>query len=148
MFAPIKLTQRFTVSGDSMLPLLEPGDEVWVRPQAKSEPGALMVYARFNGREPSLVVHRLLGRFLTRGDSSLHKDPPQEAGDFLGQVVAFKRGNAVVDLDSFRGKILNHFCRLYARIVLCRWSGLKNGVLRAVALAPARLVYSLLYPRF
>lgn len=148
MFAPIKLTQRFTVSGDSMLPLLEPGDEVWVRAQAQAEPGALMVYARFNGREPSLVVHRLLGQSLTRGDSSPHNDPPQEAGDFLGQVVAFKRGGAVVDLDSPRGKILNHFCRLYARLILRWWRELKAERFRAAALAPARLVFSLLYSRF
>lgn len=157
MLAPLKLTQRFTVSGDSMLPLLEPGDEVWVRAgAAEASPGDLLVFARFKGRDPSLVVHRLSADGLTRGDACLAADPPREKRDCLGRVVALRRRGKLLSLDSPAGAAWDGFCRLYAAVFLRFWRegpldwlerrgfGGAARLLRGAALAPARGLGALL----
>lgn len=153
----LRLTKSFAVAGDSMLPLLEPGDRVWVRP-APLRAGDLAVFVRFTGSAPALVVHRLVHDGLTRGDACLRPDPPQQAGDFLGRVVAFARGDGrVIASASAAGAVGGAFALLYARGFFCWWrEGVMDALerrgqmrlsaaLRAGALLPARLFLRLLF---
>ncbi|MBI5211585.1 MAG: S24/S26 family peptidase [Elusimicrobia bacterium] len=145
----IPLTRRFAFQGDSMLPLLESGDEVWVRavPLEDAEPGDLLVWARFQGAQPALVVHRLLGVgrsaggelvARTRGDARLHDDEPFGAGEFLGKVVALRRGGSFVDLQSCAGRLYDGACRFCAGVFLRGGTG--GSRLRRAVLAPSRLL--------
>lgn len=116
MLPRLSPTRVFTSAGGSMLPLLEPGDEVWVRGR-EARPGDVVVYARFGGRAPSLVVHRLTASGATRGDASDADDPPQRPEDFVGRVVAVRRGETVLHLDSRRGRAWSRFCRAYGGLL-------------------------------
>ncbi|MBI3298062.1 MAG: hypothetical protein HYZ75_07860 [Elusimicrobia bacterium] len=152
----IPVTRRFTLRGDCMLPLLEPGDEVWVR-GGDPVAGRLIAYARFNGRLPEIAVHRRLAGGRMRADARLACDPVDEAAAFVGRVVALSRGGRVAALESRRGRALDAFSRLYARTFLAAWrEGVLNpldGVLgdvprrllRWAALQPPRLLFRVLF---
>ena len=152
----IPVTRRFTLRGDCMLPLLEPGDDVWVR-RGPPVPGRLLAYARFNGLVPEVVVHRLLADGTTRADARLAKDPDDEAAAFLGRVVALRRGGRLAALETPRGRAWDAFSCAYARLFLCWWregvleplGGVLGGALRrplrAAALLPPRVVFRLLF---
>lgn len=155
MLPVITVTRRFSFSGDSMLPLLQDGDQIWVRsiPWEQAASGDLMVFARFSSGRPSLVVHRLLAKdrtaVRTRGDACRQPDAPAQPGDFLGKVVGFERGALRLALESAPGRRWNWFCRIYGRLFLGWWreaagplGGPGRGLLRA-ALLPARLAAGL-----
>lgn len=156
----IPVTRRFTLRGDCMLPLLEPGDVVWVRRDAAPSPrGPLVAYARFNGPLPEIAVHRLLADGRTRADARLRPDPPDESAAPVGRVVAVSRGGRTVRVDSARGRAWDAFCRLYARAVMASfrervlnpleesgYAGTRSA-LRGAALAAPRAVFRLLFGR-
>lgn len=154
----IPVTRRFTLRGDCMLPLLEPGDEVWVRPgPLEGARGRLVAYARFTGPAPELAVHRLLEDGRTRADARLAADPAGEAAAFMGRVVALRRGGRLAALETPRGRAWDAFSRGYSRLFMAWWrEGVLNrldGVLgdgprqalRAAALAVPRLVFKALF---
>lgn len=156
----IPVTRRFTLRGDCMLPLLEPGDEVWVRRGSSSEPqGPLVAYARFSGLVPEIAVHRLLRDGRMRADSRLRADPEDEAAALVGRVVAVSRGGRTAAMDSARGRVWDSFCRLYARALMASvrervLNPLEDAgherirlALRGAALALPRAVFRLLYGR-
>lgn len=156
----IPVTRRFTLRGDCMLPLLEPGDEVWVRREPSPAPrGPLVAYARFSGLVPEIAVHRLLPDGRLRADSRLRADPADEAAAFVGRVVAVSRRGRTVRIDSARGRFWDAFCRAYARTLM---AALRERILnpledagregprlalRAAALAAPRAVFRLLFGR-
>lgn len=150
----IPVTRRFTLRGDCMLPLLEPGDEVWVRP---GDGGPLVAFARIRGRVPEIVVHRLLADGRTRADARLARDPAGAAEARVGRVVAVRRGGRVAALDGRRGRLWTGLAGLYARAFLSWWrEGVLNPLeeagdgplrraLRGAALAPPRFAFRLLF---
>lgn len=115
----IPVTRLFTLRGDCMLPLLEPGDEVWVRPGPVGglEAGRLVAFARLGGPVPEVVVHRLLDPAgpATRADARTRDDPAESRAAFIGPVAGFRRGRRVVLLASRRGRLYDAFARAWAR---------------------------------
>ena len=154
----IPVTRRFTLRGDCMLPLLEPGDEIWVRSGAP-EPGRLVAYARFTGRAPEIVVHRLLADGSTRADARRAGDPAGEAAAFMGRVVALRRNGRLAALETPRGRAWDAFSVVYARAFLSWWregvleplgevlGGALRRPLRAAALLPPHVLFRLLFDR-
>ena len=94
---------RLRVSGESMAPLLRPGDSVLV---ASCHPEELqigdLVLIR---REGDLVTHRLIGRtrqgWITKGDGSPWTDPPPAADHLLGKAVALESGGRRISFDTY-----------------------------------------------
>jgi hypothetical protein len=157
----IPVTRLFALRGDCMLPLLEPGDQVWVRPGPvdRVPAGGLVAFARLAGRVPELVVHRLLDPAgpLTRADS---REAPDAAGEFaapMGPVAAFRRGRRLVLLSSRRGRAYDAFALLWARAALAPLLDrvlypLRDGgharahrLLRGLLLAPPRALFAALF---
>jgi hypothetical protein len=97
-----ELQHWLPVVGDSMRPLLLPGDEVLVaHGPAAPQPGQI---AAFN-REGGVYVHRVLaGRWqgqallLLQGDANPRPDPPVKPEDLLGLAVVRRREGAQLDL--------------------------------------------------
>lgn len=82
---------RIQVRGDSMRPLLQSGDRVWV--EALREPlavGQLVLLAR-----GGWVIHRIVAvgntTVETRGDACLRSDQPWKPAEVIGRVVARER---------------------------------------------------------
>jgi signal peptidase I len=89
---------RLHVKGRSMLPTLQPGDEVIVEPAQPNElkPGDWVVIQTSN----QLLVHRFLtfnadGYLLTKGDAHRAPDPPWTSKDLIGRVTAYGRGEQI-----------------------------------------------------
>lgn len=90
---------RVPVRGTSMLPVLQDGDEVSVRPARFYWPGQVLVFADLQGQ---VWVHRLLGlkpssggwRLYLKGDNTPKMDPPIETARVIGRVVAVRRNGA------------------------------------------------------
>jgi signal peptidase I len=91
---------RLNVTGNSMAPLLRPGDAVWAEPAvpASLRRGDVVVVRCAGG----LVTHRLVavgdGEWYTKGDNARHLDPPVTADAILGRVVAIERGGDRIEL--------------------------------------------------
>ena len=157
----IPVTRLFALRGDCMLPLLEPGDEVWVRPGpvAGLQAGGLVAYARMSGRTPEIVVHRLLDAAgpVTRADSLERPDDAQDRAALVGPVTAFRRGRRLVVLDSGRGRLFDGFALFWARLALApllhrvlyplldKDQGGLHRALRGMLLAPPRAVFAALF---
>lgn len=152
----IPITRRFKLRGDCMLPLLEPGDEIWVRAGAPAE-NRLVAYARFPNRVPEIAVHRQLAGGRLRADARLACDPVDEAAAFVGRVVAVSRGGRVAPLESQPGRAWDVFSQLYARVFMAFWrervlnpldgalGDVPRRALRWAALQPPRLLFRLLF---
>jgi signal peptidase I len=80
---------RFRVEGDSMHPVIRSGDYVRVVPCAPSELRCGDVILAVTGR--GLTAHRIVRiserAIITRGDHSLHADPPVEPGNVVGRIA-------------------------------------------------------------
>lgn len=100
---------RIRVVGDSMLPLLQSGDELSVE-VAQNIPLRLgdlvLIY-----RQDHLVTHRLVGRstqrWITKGDNRLEADQPIDEWAVLGKVVVLKRTDRVMDFRRPRWELAN-----------------------------------------
>lgn len=157
----IPVTRLFALRGDCMLPLLEPGDEVWVRPgPVDAVPaGGLVAFARLTGPTPELVVHRLLDAHgpVTRADSLERLDPASDRSAWVGPVAAFRRGRRVVVLGTPRGRAYDAFALFWARLALAplldrvlyplQDRGLEGPrrLLRSALLAPPRALFAALF---
>lgn len=157
----IPVTRLFALRGDCMLPLLEPGDEVWVRPgPVDAVPaGGLVAYARMAGPTPELVVHRLLDASgpVTRADSVTQADAADDRAAWVGPVTAFRRGRRVVILNSPRARAYDAFALFWARLAVApllhrvlyalqdRGLDRSRRILRSVLLAPPRALFAALF---
>lgn len=91
---------RLTVAGQSMRPLLHPGDHLWIEPlpaQGARRGDLLAIW-----RTDDIVTHRLVavapGICYTRGDNCLSLDPPTPIRTVPGRVVIVERDRALLDM--------------------------------------------------
>lgn len=112
-----------TLHGHSMLPLLRPGDQLWVTPaQTTYRRGAVVVCRHAS----TLVIHRLIGRqrvgaewhWLTQGDHCLQPDPPLPAAQLAGKVIAVRRGDQICAIDTLSWRLGGWLIALASR-----WAG-------------------------
>ncbi|MBM3130348.1 MAG: hypothetical protein FJ009_17185 [Chloroflexi bacterium] len=104
-----KLT-RVPVQGDSMTPLLQPGDTLVVQCGApRVRFGDLVLRWAASNDAPEhrvLLAHRVvkLGRdddglwYVTKGDRCARFDPPARSSDLVGKVVAIETGKTAANL--------------------------------------------------
>lgn len=128
-------TIRLPVAGTSMLPLLRPGDAVWlvaVDP-ALLQPGDLVAVLQ----PDRLLTHRLIAvgphGWQTKGDNNRHADPSVAITAIQGRIVSLERGGALICLHDRSWLLVN---RLLGRIgwLEQRWQ-------RLIHPKSARLVY-------
>ena len=94
---------RFTVASSSMVPMLQPGDQVTVArfPGEAYTKGDLVVFHQSGDQ----VIHRLLeidqdGLCLAKGDNAFFCDPAFKLEDILGRVVSISHGQKEIDLNT------------------------------------------------
>jgi len=142
---------RLRVSGDSMAPLIEPGDVVLVRhvnPEDLRRGDLILVE-----QGGAFLTHRLVTagahRVRTKGDNASHADPPVLPQDVLGRVMGVEKGDVQsppkdgrrIELDEGRWPMVNRllgllgWCevKLFAagRIIKQRLVGAQSGRLTA-----------------
>ena len=90
------------VVGDSMYPVLQSDDSIWVAPVGPEglRRGDLIVLRQAGGLVTHRVVHREPGGWRTKGDNRLGLDPPFSEGEILGCVVAVERDGVRTDLQN------------------------------------------------
>lgn len=114
---------RFRVATHSMVPTLQPGDEVVVAAQAigRVPVGSLVVLRRKN----AWVVHRLIQRrraadgawlMTTKGDRSPFADPLWQGEDWVGVAQAVQRGPQSRDLTTFKIRCLGRWIAALSRL--------------------------------
>lgn len=102
------------VAGDSMVPLLQSGDAVWIAPigPAGLRRGDLVVFCRAD----SLVAHRLVAvdptGWRTKGDNRSHLDPPVADTALLGRVIAIQREGTQIELRGLRWTVVSRLLGL------------------------------------
>jgi signal peptidase I len=100
---------RLQVNGDSMAPLLQPGDSVLVAAVAPAliKRGDLVLFRRTN----EVVTHRVVAKsrtgWRTKGDNRRQLDPAVGLQEILGRVVAIERGAGKIDLQKGRWRATN-----------------------------------------
>ena len=105
------------VIGDSMAPLLRPGDLVTAQPV---QPDVLRLGDMIVVRHPSdLITHRLVAvdeqGWHTKGDNCHRADEPVTVQAIVGRVVAIKRGDVRLDVQSRRWAIANPWIGAWGR---------------------------------
>jgi signal peptidase I len=106
----------FEIDGGSMRPFLRAGDRVLVRSCSADTLacGDLVLLTEAD----TLCLHRVMAtgrrngrRWLrTKGDGCGRWDLPVEAGSVVGKGVMVQRGNRLLDLDAWTGRVLGVFC--------------------------------------
>lgn len=102
-----------TITGQSMLPLIHPGDKVLVQKgKVQATPGDIVVYIDNKG----FITHRLLTflnerageiEFLAKGDRIPYPDSPVGIESIIGIVIGIKRGQRSMRLDTPTWRQLN-----------------------------------------
>jgi signal peptidase I len=108
-------TFTFTLTGNSMHPLIRKGDRVHIQ---GCDPRDLSAGDIITYRNDALyVTHRVLWirrrgtdiRLIAKGDSEITVDPPLSPEHILGKVAAIGRANRVLHLEAPHWRLLNHF---------------------------------------
>lgn len=108
------------VAGESMLPLLQPGDQVLVSHNyADVRPGDIVVIWQA-GR---LLIHRIIRirddgthrTFFTKGDNALQFDSPVGAEEIIGKAIALKRRGRQISLLTNTWRVLGWLIATTAR---------------------------------
>jgi signal peptidase I len=106
---------QLTVTSNSMAPLIRAGDLIVIAAAgANLQPGDIITFENSSG----LLTHRFWGflsgndhdrpLLITRGDKPLWFDPPLEPANVVGRICARQRGKQMLNLETGRGKWLNH----------------------------------------
>jgi len=93
------------ITGRSMFPLIRNGDQVLVAHGCAGIRRGDVIVFRHDGK---LIAHRVVRiskneaghTFLTKGDNVLQFDPPLRANEIVGRVLAIKRGEQQMSLDT------------------------------------------------
>ncbi len=100
----------FPIVGGSMFPLLQEGDQVLVaHGAANARRGDIILFRQAE----TTIAHRLLHirksadaiLFIAKGDNVPHADPPVSASAVIGRVVAIRRANRLMSLETPRQRI-------------------------------------------
>ncbi|MEW6170007.1 MAG: nucleotidyltransferase family protein [Candidatus Omnitrophota bacterium] len=99
--------------GQSMMPLLKEGDEVFFEKERKISFGDLVVY-RHNSH---FIVHRFILKrrigkkefFILKADNFLEFDKPVAEDNIVGRVTKLKRDEKILSFDTSRGRFKNLF---------------------------------------
>ena len=102
------------ITGRSMFPLIRNGDQVLVAHGCAGIRRGEVIVFRHDGK---LIAHRVLRiskneaghMFLTKGDNVLQFDPPLRANEIVGRVLAIKRGEQQISLDTTIWRITGLF---------------------------------------
>lgn len=102
------------ITGRSMFPLLREGDQVLVTHGCPGIRRGDVIVFRLRG---TLIAHRVLSIlerdtvpiFVTKGDNVSHFDPHLSSSEIVGRVLAVKRGNRCMSLDTAIWRILGWF---------------------------------------
>jgi signal peptidase I len=118
------------VSGSSMLPLIQDGDQALVIHGVTGIRRGDMVVFRQQGK---MVVHRVLRvnlqtnspTFLIKGDNNLSVDPPVQAEEIVGRVLLIKRGEKTLAIDTYPWRMVGRAIAwgTLAGFWLYRWGG-------------------------
>ena len=106
-------TFTFTLTGNSMHPLIRKGDRVHIQgcdPRDLSA-GDIITYRN----DDLTVTHRVLGitrkgndiKLITKGDNEIISDPPVSAVSVLGKVASIQRGNRTLRLNTPFWRFIN-----------------------------------------
>lgn len=126
-------TPFFTITSNSMSPLLVQGDEVGLLPTvaASPQPGDIVVVVTGN----TFMTHRFWGRvgeqLVTKGDRSLAFDPPWRPADLLGLVALRRRAGSLLLLREGRGAMLNRLTFALVRLESRVFAGFSPDPLQA-----------------
>lgn len=97
--------QIISITGRSMLPLIQTGDQVLVAHGRKNaRRGDVIVFLQ----DEKMVAHRVLyvnpnsaeAAFIAKGDNNASLDPPVSAGRYVGRVLRIKRGERWLSIDT------------------------------------------------
>ncbi|MCF6155444.1 MAG: signal peptidase I [Candidatus Brocadia sp.] len=109
-----KEQHSISITGRSMFPLIREGDQVLVAHGCTGmRRGDVIVFRR----RGTLIAHRVLSIlrndagpiFVTKGDNVPQFDPPLSNNEIVGRVLAVKRGNRCMPLDTSAWRILGWF---------------------------------------
>lgn len=103
-----------SINGRSMFPLIREGDQVLVAHGCTGMRRGDVIVFRLRG---TLIAHRVLNIFesdvgpifVTKGDNVSQFDPPLSDNEIVGRILAVKRGNRCMPLDTVIWKILGWF---------------------------------------
>ena len=102
-----------TVTSNSMAPMIRTGDELQIASAAVSDlmPGDIIALNTGDGmlahRYWNLIQGGDTDLLLTRADSSVEFDPPFELTDYIGLIIARRRGESLLSLHEFPGRWFN-----------------------------------------
>tara|TARA_R110000868_G_scaffold132380_2_gene343136 strand:+ start:69396 stop:69755 length:360 start_codon:yes stop_codon:yes gene_type:complete len=98
---------KITITGNSMYPSLESGDEITVNQTFSLQIGRIYI---FQDADKKLICHRLIGDNLFKGDNSLLSDHV-ESKSVIGlathrndRLIAYKNARAIVYLSKLNSK--------------------------------------------
>jgi len=121
-------------AGLSMGGTIRNGERIVVRRVVSGElhPGDIVICRKASG----FVAHRIIRKWRrdgrlqvqTKGDGHLSPDPPVPADEVAGRVVAVRRGNRLLDLDSRAGRMAARLQLWYGRFVWAVYRLLRNAV--------------------
>jgi len=122
------------VTSNSMSPLIRTGDELKITAAVISdlEPGDIIALDTADGmlahRYWNLIQSTETDQILTKADSSVYFDPPFELAEYIGLIVARKRGETLL---SFRGIPARWFNQVLFRLFKLdhRFNGVKSRTL-------------------
>ncbi len=102
-----------TVTSNSMAPLIRTGDELQITTAEISdlEPGDVIALDTGEGmlahRYWNLIQGRDKDLLLTKGDSSVEFDPPFELADYVGLIIARRRGETLLSFKEIPARWFN-----------------------------------------
>jgi len=123
------------ITGSSMSPLLRPGTRVLLEKPGQIRFGDIIIYRNKGG----IVCHRLIRRtkdingnalYQTKADNGNCLDRPVCPEDILGRVSAFKKGDKIIKLDTFSGRISawNLWAFSLTRVIIHKYAKIRRAV--------------------
>jgi signal peptidase I len=120
---------RTKLFGYCMRPFIKNGEIVTIKPIKLEELrcGDIVVYQSGD----RLKAHRFLKfktisgdtYIITKGDKSIHVDPPISLNRFLGKVTDIEKGDRIISFESMKWKIINYFFgKLFLYLSIMKYS--------------------------
>lgn len=115
------------ICGNSMFPLIQDGDLVRITHDCTNiKRGDIIVFQQ----KGKLIIHRVVSfgsgnidpTFITKGDNSIHLDPPVDAEDVVGLVIAVQRNEWQVYPNTAIWSALSWFIA----VMMLMWTKLYN----------------------